>query len=85
MVRPSSAPRLHLVEAASQLLAAGGRAELLALVADVLPMRVLVPLQVVLADHAPMDCYDCASSKPLPTQYSSSLGYLAIFRVMGGP
>jgi hypothetical protein len=38
MVRPSPAPRRHLLEAAPQLLPAGGRAELLAPVAEVLPM-----------------------------------------------
>ena len=73
MVGPSSAPRRHFVEAAPQLLAAGGRAELLAPVAEVLPMGVLVSLQVALADHARMVRYGCTSTKSLPTQHSTSL------------
>jgi hypothetical protein len=75
VVEPSPAPRRDLVEAAPQLLAAGGRAELLTPGTELFPMRVLTPLQIAVADHFRIVGHGRSSSKSLATQYSTSLGY----------
>src|SRR5215213_5496602 len=61
VARERRAPRRHLVVAAPHPLAAGGRAELLAAVAELLPVGLLAPPEITFAyDVAGTICHTCA-------------------------